>query len=104
MEIINWIKEEEKGTHRSPNLVAYCLIEAMSRVSTKIDEVFVPFKPEALEVEFKVNGVNVPFTWFCTVIQEHLDQIEDDVKKNLRKETLEKVQQEISNILWDEER
>lgn len=104
MEIIDWIIEEEKSTHRNPNLVAYCLIEAMGRVSANIDEVFTPFKPEALEVEFKVNGVDVPFTWVCAVIQKHLDEIEHDIKKNLRKETLEKVQQEINNILWDEER
>lgn len=101
MEIIDWIEEDNKGRE---NLVAYCLIEAMGRKAGRdvITEVFEPFKPEALEVEFKINGVEVPFTWVCGIIQKHLDDIESEVKKKLRHDVLSKIQNEINNIMYEE--
>lgn len=104
MEIINWIEEEGTGTFSKPNLVAYSLIEAMSRVQGDIQEVFAPFNSEALQVEFKVNGVEVPFTWVCKAIQDSLDNLEEQAKLSVRKEALQKVQSQIDHMIWAEER
>ena len=80
MEVINWIEQENKGRWNNPNLVAWALIEAMSekQVQSGIDikEVFRPFEPQALNVEFKVNGVSLSFVSIMEKIQLHVEGIE----------------------------
>lgn len=102
MELIDWVEEESKGSWNNPNLVAYALIEAMSeKAGTEVDKVFSPFKPEALQVEFKVNGVELSFTGVMEKIQKAMDDVEEDCKKSLYKEVCQKVINDIQDKLGD---
>lgn len=84
MDIIDWVKEEESGRWNQPNLVAYCLIEAMSeKAGQDVEKVFAPFDPSALQVEFKINGVEVSFKSIMERIQNAIAEIENDCKKVL---------------------
>lgn len=84
IESIDWIKEEESSRWNNPNLVAFCLIEAMSdKAGLDINEVFEPFDPKALQVEFKVNGVSVSFKGCMQRIQAAIAEIEQDCRKTL---------------------
>ena len=84
IESIDWIKEEESGRWNNPNLVAFCLIEAMSeKAGMDLETVFAPFKPESLQVEFKVNGVSVSFKGCMQRIQKAIAEIEQDCRKSL---------------------
>lgn len=84
VESIDWIKEEESGRWNNPNLVAYCLIESMSeKAGQDVEKVFAPFKPEALQVEFKINGVSVSFKGCMQRIQAAIAEIEQDCRKTL---------------------
>lgn len=99
MEIINWISEEEKGRWDNPNLVAYSLIEAMSEKAPRgdIKDVFAPFDPKALNVEFKVNGVEVSFVRVMGLIQSAISEIESDCKKACHKEAAKEIIQVLEN-------
>jgi hypothetical protein len=85
MEIINWIKEDSKDSFSRPNLVAYALLEVMANhdQSKRVDEVFAPFEPEAIQVELKINGVEVSFKFALALIQQHIDTLEDDIRTSL---------------------
>lgn len=100
MEIINWVKEEEKGRFDQPNLVAYALIEAMANHSDKpVDEVFTPFEPQALQVEFKVNGVEVSFKGVMEAIQQGVKEIEEDVKKTIIKDAAQGLIDQLQSVI-----
>lgn len=84
IESIDWIKEEESSSWNNPNLVAYCLIEAMSeKAGMDLNEVFEPLDPKALQVEFKVNGVSLSFKGCMQCIQKAIAEIEQDCRKEL---------------------
>lgn len=99
MEIINWQEHDKKGGfYDHPNLVAYTLLEGMSRAAgTDVKEVFAPFNPEALEVELKVNGVVVPFTWVMGEIEKCLNNMEQTVEKSLQN----KIKGQIADKLYE---
>ncbi len=90
MEVINWIEQENKGRWNNPNLVAWALIEAMSekQVESGVDikELFEPFEPQALNVEFKVNGVSLSFVRIMEKIQSHVEGIEEGCRKTMIKD------------------
>lgn len=110
MEIIDWINEEEKGSWDRPNLVAWALIEAMSEKSTDVDKVFKeedkPFNPKALEVEFKVNGVEVSFKHVAGLLDKHISQLETEIKNSMIKDTAQKLindlQEKVDSDYWKE--
>lgn len=103
VEIINWIKEENKGRWNRPNLVAYALIEAMSEKSVDVDKTFAPFDSEAIQVEFKVNGVEVSFTGVMNLIQKAVEEVEDDCKATLVIDAANKLIDELSKKINEEE-
>lgn len=102
MEVINWIEEENKGRWNQPNLVAYALIEAMSEKTADVDKVFAPFNPKALQVEFKVNGVDVSFVGVMNLIQKAIEGIEEDCKATLVIDAANKLIDELSETIWRE--
>jgi len=65
--IIDWMKYENKG-----HVLAWVIIEAMSEIGI---EKFGKFHPEKLEVEFKINGQEVPFESVMNFLQKQLDGI-----------------------------
>lgn len=94
MEIVNWFEHEEKSRWNQPNLVAYALIEAMSAVndgSLTCFEKNGEFKPKALEVEFKVNGVAISFVGVMDSIQKAVESIESDCRKVMTKEAAQQI-------------
>lgn len=97
METINWVEHEQKASYHSnkPNLVAYCLLEAMAEASEQkgidLTELFTPFKPEALQVEFKVNGVDLSFTGCMDKIQKAISSIEEDVERTLKPKIMKQI-------------
>lgn len=97
MEIINWIKEDESGVWDRPNLVAWALVEAMSEGLEKRDirEVFAPFDSTALEVEFKVNGVEVSFKSLCGKIQKEITGLEDQIRSSIIKDAAQRLIEEL---------
>lgn len=102
MEIIDWVKHEEKGNWSRPNLVSYVLIEAMSaKAGTEVEQVFKPFNPQALQVEFKVNGVELSFLDVMQRIHGSLSNLEDECKKTVYKEVCEKVVNELNFKLYE---
>lgn len=104
MESINWIKEEDSGHWNHPNLVAYALIEAMSeKAGHNIEEVFAPFEPQALQVEFKVNGVEVSFKGVMKRIQDAVEKIEDDCKATIVIDAANKLIDELTKTINQEE-
>lgn len=87
MEIVNWQENEKKGSWDKPNLCAWALVEAMAeKAGDDIKRVFEPFKPEALEVEFKVNGVELSFVSIMDKIQSVVEGIEDDCRASMVKD------------------
>lgn len=103
MEVVNWIEEENKGRWNQPNLVAYALIEAMSEKTLDVDKTFSPFDPKALQVEFKVNGVEVSFVGVMNLIQKAVEGIEDDCKSTLVVDAANKLIDELSKTINHEE-
>lgn len=104
MEQINWIEHEEKGNWKRPNLVAYALLEGMVAVSgTNVEEVFAPFNSEALNVEFKVNGVEVSFVGVMNLIQKAVEDLEDEVRASIIKEAAQRLISELESKIegWD---
>lgn len=88
-EKVDWTEHEAKGNFKRPNLVAYCLIESMSAKTdsgVNIGEVFKPFNPKDLSVELKVNGVEVSLVEALGNIQNHIDNLEEEIRKTLRQE------------------
>lgn len=86
MEIVNWIEYEKKGRWNQPNLVAWALIEAMSHHGEQNMSAFGEFDSKALQVEFKVNGVEVSFVGVMEAIQKAVEDIEADCKKVMHRE------------------
>lgn len=90
MEVINWIEQENKGRWNNPNLVSWALLEAMAekqeQIGINIEELFAPFEPQALNVEFKVNGVSLSFVSVMEKIQSHVEGIEEDCRKTMIKD------------------
>lgn len=104
METINWIEEESTDRWNRPNLVAYALLEAMAeKAPNDIDEVFKPFNPKALEVEFKVNGVEVSFVGVMKLIQKAVEGIEDNCKATLVIDAANRLINELSKTINHEE-
>ncbi len=101
MEIINWIKEESKGSFNRPNLVAYALLEIMANhdPSKRVDEVFKPFDPEALQVELKINGVDVSFKFALDLIQKHIETFEDTIRKAIITDAGQALDQELAHAI-----
>jgi len=90
MEVINWIEHEEKDRWNRTNLVSWALLEAMAekqeQIGINIEELFAPFEPQALNVEFKVNGVSLSFVSIMKKIQSHVEGIEEDCRKTMIKD------------------
>lgn len=107
MEVINWQQEEEKGSWSRPNLIAWALIEAMAAKSegSDVKKVFSPFDPKALEVEFKVNGVDVNFKSLCESIQKSIENLENEIRGSLIKDAALELISELENKVhsWEQE-
>lgn len=104
METINWIEHEEKGSWERPNLVAYALIEAMCDVAgTDVENTFSPFDSKALNVEFRVNGVELSFVGVMTRIQKAVETLEDDIRASIIKDAANKLMDELRDKVdsWD---
>lgn len=105
MEIINWVAQEDSGSWNRPNLVAYALLEAMAQKGEgeDITQIFEPFDPKALNVEFKVNGVEVSFVHAMTLIQNAVLKLEEDIKASIIKEAANKLIDELRDKVegWD---
>lgn len=97
MEIVNWIEYEKKDRWNQPNLVAYALIEAMANHGGQNMEAFGEFDAQALQVEFKVNGVEVSFVGVMEAIQKSVEEIEADCKKVMHKEAARDIMQLLEN-------
>lgn len=97
METINWVEHEEKGNWKRPNLVAYTLIEAMAeKAGINLEEVFQPFDPKALNVELRVNGVDVPFVGVMDKIQKAIELLEQEVRSSIIKDAARELIEELS--------
>ncbi len=90
MEVIDWVEHEEKDRWNRTNLVSWALLEAMAekqeQIGINIEELFAPFEPQALNVEFKVNGVSLSFVSVMEKIQSHVEGIEEDCRKTMIKD------------------
>nr|DAH57276.1 MAG TPA: hypothetical protein [Caudoviricetes sp.] len=90
MEVIDWVEHEEKDPWNRTNLVSWALLEAMAekqeQIGINIEELFAPFEPQALNVEFKVNGVSLSFVSVMEKIQSHVEGIEEDCRKTMIKD------------------
>lgn len=100
MEIVNWIEYEQKDRWNQPNLVAYALIEAMSNHGNQDLEAFTKdggFDSKALQVEFKVNGIEVSFVSVMEAIQKAVEEIESDCRKVMHREAAKDIMQLLEN-------
>lgn len=101
MEIVNWLEHEEKDRWNRTNLVAWALIEAMSEKQEQsgqdIKELFTPFEPQALQVEFKINGVEVSFVSLMDRIQAHIEGIEADCRATMVKDAAKDIIDHLQN-------
>jgi len=83
MAFIDWIKEEDRGS-----LCAFVILECMSKVGI---EKFGNFDSSKLEVEMKINGIDVDFKQCMDYIDSQIDdfkarvkdEVQDDVKRDL---------------------
>lgn len=105
METINWVEQEDSGSWNRPNLVAYALLEVMAEKAegSDVTQVFEPFDPKALNVEFKVNRVDVSFVHAMTLIQNAVEKLEEDIKASTIKEAANKLIDELRDkvVGWD---
>lgn len=97
MEIIDWIEYEQKDRWNQPSLVAYALIEAMANHGEQNMSAFGEFDAKALEVEFKVNGVEVSFVGVMEAIQKAVEEIEADCRKVMHREAAKDIMQLLEN-------
>jgi hypothetical protein len=86
MEIIDWAKEELKSSHEGQGLVAWLIIEAMTKASPNYLEKFGDFDGSNLQVEMKINGIEVPVMETLELIEEQLDALVLDKAKKLVEE------------------
>ena len=100
MDTINWREQEDAGSWQRPNLVAFALIECMAdKAGMDVKGVFAPFDPEALVVEFRINGIEVSFLAAMERIQNAVAELESEIKKSILREAAEKLIGELqSNV------
>lgn len=103
MEIINWIEHEEKGNYKRPNLVAFALLEAMVSVSDNIKDTFAPFNSQALEVCLTVNGKQVSFVRAMELIQEGVERLEDQIRKDIITDAAQTLIDELQRTIHTEQ-
>ena len=82
MEIINWIEEDTKGS----DLVAWLLLETMTRESPNILQKFPDMDVQKLQVEMIINGVSVPVMETSKSIESQLDKLITNKAKNMLEE------------------
>lgn len=103
MEIINWIEHEEKGNYKRPNLVAYALLESMVSVSDNIKDTFEPFNSQALVVCLTVNGKQVSFVRAMELIQEGVERLEDQIRKDIISDAAQALIDDLQNMIHTEQ-
>ena len=87
MDTIDWVKEELKSTHDGQGLVAWLIIEAMTKASPDgYLEKFGDFDGSKLQVEMKINGIEVPVMETLGLIEDQLDSLILDKAKKLVEE------------------
>lgn len=84
MEIIDWVKEEEKSSYEGQGFVAWLIIEAMTKVYPD-DHLakFGDFDGSKLRVEMKINDIEVPVMETLECIEAQLDRLVLDKAKEL---------------------
>lgn len=103
MEIINWIEHEEKGNYKRPNLVAYALLESMVSVSDNIKDTFAPFNSQALDVCLTVNGKQVSFVRAMELIQEGVERLEDQIRKDIITDAAQALIDDLQDMIHTEQ-
>ena len=88
---INWHKYEGEQ-----HVIAWFLLEAMSCVGI---EKFMPLDAENLEVELKVNGVEVPIEKPMNFLQGQLDMLKKDGIREGKEEAAQQIKENIDTIL-----
>lgn len=86
MERINWIKHSRGGTNDKGNLVSWLIIQAIIKQDVMKKLIDDGMKSDDLEIEFRINGVEVPFVETLFDIENKLDVLVAKKAKELIRE------------------
>lgn len=70
MEIVNWVERYDRDCN---NLAAFLITAAVTSIGDKFD--WKNLDSSKIEVEFRVNGQELPFVATVQSISEHLDEM-----------------------------
>ncbi len=88
--LIDWMKYEKKD-----HVLSWVILEAMSEIGIKK---FGEFDSSKLNVEFKVNGIEVPFESIMNLLDSQLDSIKEESINEGKQQMIDNVQKLLMDI------
>ena len=93
MEKFNWIEAEQKNS-----VAAHMVLECMSAAGI---EQFGKFDSKNLEIELKINGIEVKFSDFYTLFDEQIRDYKEKHKEALLRQVKRKYAEKLRDIMQE---